>query len=70
VCSKWHELLADASVWPVVDLTRRGVHEEHPSKHHAMDVWLRRFGAGIRELILRVSVCRCSCRCADMILQC
>ena len=45
----------------------------HPSKHHAMDVWLRRFGAGMRELTLRVSVCRCSCRCADQhptILSC
>jgi hypothetical protein len=57
VCSKWHELLADASVWPVVDLTRRGVHVGNSSSHHAWDVWLQRFGAGMRELTVRVSVC-------------
>ena len=64
VCSKWHELMGDASMWPVVDVTPRPRGMYYPSSLVPvtnMEVWLRRRSPGIRELTLRASVQCCSC---------
>ena len=64
VCSKWHEMMADASMWPVVDVTPRGHGTFYYFSSHGdityMDVWLRRRSAGMRELTLRACAQSCS----------
>ena len=68
MCARWHELMADASMWPIVDVMPRGYGVCCPSIHFDitnMDVWLRHSGAGLRELTLRASVQCCHSQCAN-----
>jgi hypothetical protein len=69
VCSRWHDLMATPTMWPILDVTPREYwislmhqqmhqHQHRLSRHHDitnMDMWLRRRAAGIQELTLRAS---------------
>jgi hypothetical protein len=69
VCSRWHEMMADASMWPVVDVTPRIYGMYHTSNQQTiinMGVWLQRRSAGMRELTLRASAQCCSCHCMKL----
>lgn len=50
VCSRWRDLLATPSVWPILDVTPLEYGVYWLSRHHDitnMDMWLRRRAAGI-----------------------
>ncbi len=73
VCSRWHEMMADASMWPILDVTPRECGVYCPSIHHNvtnMEVWLRRRVAGMRELTVWASVQCCRGQYANEILHC
>jgi hypothetical protein len=53
VCRRWHKIMADASMWPVVDVEPRDDHDSPDADN--MAVWLQRRSPGMRELTLRVS---------------
>jgi hypothetical protein len=57
VCSRWHDLMAAPSMWPVLDVTPREYGVYRLSRRHDttnLDMWLRRT-AGTRKLTLRAS---------------
>ena len=57
MCSRWNDMMATPSMWPILDVTPRELGVYRLSTHHAittMDMWLRRRAAGIQKLTLRV----------------
>ena len=55
VCHRWHNLLLEASMWPVVDLAPRDFNRVGAPLHASTYKWLHQRGPGMRELTLRVS---------------
>jgi hypothetical protein len=56
VCGRWYRVMADASMWSVVDAQPRGDRLVRDSPHAGTMVkWLQRRGPGMRELTLRAS---------------
>lgn len=57
MCHRWHKLLLEASMWPVVDLAPRHFWRVGTPLHASVINWLHQRGPGMRQLTLRVSAC-------------
>jgi hypothetical protein len=59
VCNRWHRVMADASMWSVVDVEPRG--DRDTLNAGSMVKWLQQRGSGMRKLKLRASNHCCTC---------
>lgn len=62
VCPRWRKMMAEPSMWPILDVKPRYAGVYCRSIHHDitnMDLWLRRRGSGFQELTLRASTQCC-----------
>jgi hypothetical protein len=53
VCVRWHGIMADASMWSVVDL--QPLRDRNARHAGSMVAWLQQRGPGMRELTMQAS---------------
>lgn len=56
VCHRWCGIMADASLWPVVNVAARARGRTHACAHDVAR-WLQRYAPGMRKLTLQASCC-------------
>lgn len=63
VCQRWHRMLADAGMWPTLDVAPLSIllHDDFDVVR-GLHAWLRQRLGHCCELTLRVSGRRCCCR--------